>query len=168
MTRLLVDTGSDSGLGGADEDAAALRAAQHLVVGLVGELAQVGAVDLEVTPLAAAGPQGSRAQASVLGPDLVVQVPQVARHETGELVPLTAHRAGLGVDDLERGIARRRLVLQLRADAVSIGRLFIANPDLVKRIATEAPLNPGDPGTFYSGGAQGYTDYPFLEEQAAA
>ena len=54
------------------------------------------------------------------------------------------------------------------ADAVSIGRLFIANPDLVKRIATNAPLNAGDPGTFYSGGAEGYTDYPALTEQEAA
>ena len=54
------------------------------------------------------------------------------------------------------------------ADAVSIGRLFIANPDLVKRIATGAPLNPGDPKTFYAGGAQGYTDYPALDRQAAA
>ena len=54
------------------------------------------------------------------------------------------------------------------ADAVSIGRLFIANPDLVKRIALDAPLNPGDPSSFYSGGAQGYTDYPTLTEQEAA
>ena len=54
------------------------------------------------------------------------------------------------------------------ADAVSIGRLFIANPDLVKRLALDAPLNPGDPSTFYSGGAQGYTDYPLLGEQEAA
>jgi len=54
------------------------------------------------------------------------------------------------------------------ADAVSIGRLFIANPDLVKRIALDAPLNPGDSTTFYAGGAEGYTDYPFLAEQEAA
>ena len=54
------------------------------------------------------------------------------------------------------------------ADAVSIGRLFIANPDLPKRIATDAPLNPADPSTFYAGGAQGYVDYPALEEQQAA
>jgi len=54
------------------------------------------------------------------------------------------------------------------ADAVSIGRLFIANPDLVTRIAMDAPLNFGDQRTFYSGGAQGYTDYPFLTEQVAA
>ena len=54
------------------------------------------------------------------------------------------------------------------ADAVSIGRLFIANPDLVKRIATDAPLNGDDPKTYYAGGPQGYVDYPVLEEQAAA
>ena len=54
------------------------------------------------------------------------------------------------------------------ADAVSIGRLFIANPDLVQRIATNAPLNPGDSKTFYAGGATGYVDYPFLTEQVAA
>ena len=54
------------------------------------------------------------------------------------------------------------------ADAVSIGRLFIANPDLVKRIALSAPLNRGDASTFYSGGALGYTDYPTLGEQEAA
>ncbi len=54
------------------------------------------------------------------------------------------------------------------ADAVSIGRLFIANPDLVKRIAIDAPLNPSDPRTFYSGGPEGYVDYPALGEQEAA
>ena len=54
------------------------------------------------------------------------------------------------------------------ADAVSIGRLFIANPDLVTRIALDAPLNYGDQRTFYSGGAQGYIDYPTLGEQVAA
>jgi 2,4-dienoyl-CoA reductase-like NADH-dependent reductase (Old Yellow Enzyme family) len=49
-----------------------------------------------------------------------------------------------------------------RADAVAFGKLFIANPDLVKRFAGGAPLNAWDPATFYSGGAQGYTDYPAL------
>ena len=62
----------------------------------------------------------------------------------------------------------RRKIAEGHADAVSIGRLFIANPDLVRRIATDAPLNPGDPSTFYAGGAQGYVDYPVLGEQEAA
>ena len=54
------------------------------------------------------------------------------------------------------------------ADAVSIGRLFIANPDLVRRLAIGAPLNEGDPTTFYSGNAKGYIDYPLLDEAEAA
>lgn len=50
------------------------------------------------------------------------------------------------------------------ADLVSFARLFLANPDLPKRFARGAPLNPADPATFYGGNEKGYTDYPFLEE----
>uniref|UniRef100_A0A7N0VEG0 NADH:flavin oxidoreductase/NADH oxidase N-terminal domain-containing protein n=1 Tax=Kalanchoe fedtschenkoi TaxID=63787 RepID=A0A7N0VEG0_KALFE len=50
-------------------------------------------------------------------------------------------------------------------DLVSFGRLFIANPDLVKRLRIDAPLNKYNRATFYSGDpVVGYTDYPFLEE----
>ncbi len=49
------------------------------------------------------------------------------------------------------------------ADLVSFGRPFIANPDLVERFRRGAPLNEPDEATFYGGGAEGYTDYPFLE-----
>ena len=48
------------------------------------------------------------------------------------------------------------------ADLVAFGKLFIANPDLVHRLHDDAPLNAWDKATFYGGGAQGYTDYPFL------
>jgi N-ethylmaleimide reductase len=48
------------------------------------------------------------------------------------------------------------------ADLVAFGRPFIANPDLVRRLRENAPLNPGDRGTWYGGGAKGYTDYPAL------
>lgn len=48
------------------------------------------------------------------------------------------------------------------ADAVAFGKLFIANPDLPHRFVNGAPLNAWDAATFYSGGAQGYTDYPAL------
>jgi N-ethylmaleimide reductase len=52
-----------------------------------------------------------------------------------------------------------------RADLVSFGRAFIANPDLVRRLREDAPLNPLlGPETFYGGGAHGYTDYPTLDE----
>jgi N-ethylmaleimide reductase len=56
------------------------------------------------------------------------------------------------------------------ADAISFGRPFIANPDLVERLRTEAPLQDAEVATFYSQGAEGYTDYPRLtvaEHQAA-
>lgn len=48
------------------------------------------------------------------------------------------------------------------ADLVAFGTLFISNPDLPKRLAANAPLNPPDQTTFYGGGEKGYTDYPFL------
>ncbi len=56
------------------------------------------------------------------------------------------------------------------ADLIAFGRLFIANPDLVERLRIGAPLNTPDRTTFFGGGAQGYTDYPFLtaEERSAA
>lgn len=62
----------------------------------------------------------------------------------------------------------RKLVHDGDADAVSIGRLFISNPDLVKRIALGTALNEGDSSTFYAGCAEGYVDYPTLEETRAA
>ncbi|MBC7313507.1 MAG: alkene reductase [Rhizobium sp.] len=49
-----------------------------------------------------------------------------------------------------------------RADMVSFGRPFIANPDLVERFRQNAPLNEPDRATFYGGGAEGYTNYPKL------
>lgn len=48
-------------------------------------------------------------------------------------------------------------------DAVAFGRDFIANPDLVARLQQDAPLNPQRPESFYGGGAEGYTDYPFMK-----
>jgi N-ethylmaleimide reductase len=55
-----------------------------------------------------------------------------------------------------------------RADAVAFGVPFLANPDLPARLREDAPLNKPDQATFYGGGAKGYTDYPTLEETAAA
>jgi N-ethylmaleimide reductase len=52
------------------------------------------------------------------------------------------------------------------ADAIAFGRLFIANPDLVRRIKESQPMNAPDRSTFYGGGEHGYTDYKTLGEQA--
>ena len=51
-----------------------------------------------------------------------------------------------------------------KADLVAFGRPFIANPDLVERLKTGAPLVSLNPETLYGGGAAGYTDYPSLTE----
>ena len=47
-------------------------------------------------------------------------------------------------------------------DAIALGTLFLANPDLPARIRARSPLNAPDRSTFYAGGAKGYTDYPAL------
>ncbi|CAI2476413.1 alkene reductase [Serratia plymuthica] len=49
-----------------------------------------------------------------------------------------------------------------KADLFAFGRPFIANPDLVERLKTQAPLATLVPETLYGGGAEGYTDYPPL------
>jgi len=48
------------------------------------------------------------------------------------------------------------------ADAITFGRTFLANPDLVARLRTGAALNPDDMATWYSQGPEGYVDYPAL------
>lgn len=59
--------------------------------------------------------------------------------------------------DLE--LAKLRLS-QGKADLIAFGHHFIANPDLVERLQSGAPLAQMDPATIYGGGAEGYTDYP--------
>ncbi len=49
------------------------------------------------------------------------------------------------------------------ADLVAYAKLFLANPDLPRRLIAGAALNEPVKKTFYGGGAEGYTDYPFLE-----
>jgi len=49
-----------------------------------------------------------------------------------------------------------------RADATVFGSAFLANPDLPERFRQGVALNTPDKNTFYTPGAQGYTDYPLL------
>ncbi|MFE7835777.1 alkene reductase [Streptomyces sp. NPDC057474] len=69
---------------------------------------------------------------------------------------LVLNRAGTDIatraKDIEDGLA----------DIVTVGVMALANPDLVERVRTGAPLNTPDPDTFYGGGDAGYTDYPTL------
>jgi N-ethylmaleimide reductase len=48
-------------------------------------------------------------------------------------------------------------------DLISFGMPFISNPDLVERFAARAPLAPPRRPTIYTGGAEGYTDYPIWD-----
>ena len=50
------------------------------------------------------------------------------------------------------------------ADGVAFGKLFLANPDLPRRMQLGAPLNEPDVPGFYAGGVKGYTDYPAWSE----
>jgi N-ethylmaleimide reductase len=53
-------------------------------------------------------------------------------------------------------------LVEKRADLIAFGRPFIANPDLVARMAADAEIRVPDPATFYVPGPKGYTDYPAL------
>ncbi|MNI73786.1 N-ethylmaleimide reductase [compost metagenome] len=75
--------------------------------------------------------------------------------------PLLVNRAGRALEDLsvdlDSGIA----------DIVPVGAWSLANPDLVERLKSGAPLNEADPKTFFATGSKGYTDYPTLKELEA-
>jgi 2,4-dienoyl-CoA reductase-like NADH-dependent reductase (Old Yellow Enzyme family) len=87
---------------------------------------------------------------------------------TGELVqelrrrfggPVVANSGFGTVTTREEAV---ELIDAAHAEAVAVGRLVIANPDLVQRWAGQHPENAPNPATFYGPGAEGYTDYPTL------
>jgi N-ethylmaleimide reductase len=63
---------------------------------------------------------------------------------------------GYSAEEAEAAISSGKL------DAVAFGVPFLANPDLPTRFAKNAQLNAPDPTKFYSAGAEGYNDYPYL------
>lgn len=69
---------------------------------------------------------------------------------------------GFGLDSDRDELAK--LVEDGDADAVAVGRSFLANPDLVRRWSEGAELNEPDQATFYGGDGRGYTDYPTLDQ----
>ncbi|WP_263365523.1 oxidoreductase [Edaphobacter bradus] len=108
--------------------------------------ASAGLIITEATPVSPYGLD--------LGPD------RFRRLITGEmrLIAAGGYKPADAESLLERG----------DAEAVAFGRLFIANPDLPRRIALDAKLNVYDRSTFYTRETKGYTDYPSLEQQEAA
>ncbi len=85
------------------------------------------------------------------------------------LAPLVRKKFS-GAFIMNEGINREeaeRLIEEGKADAVSFGKLYIANPDLTERFQRQAPLNTLDSETIYRMEPpyeRGYTDYPFLTE----
>ncbi|MFJ9434409.1 alkene reductase [Streptomyces sp. NPDC101490] len=71
-------------------------------------------------------------------------------HPTADSFPSTPQTAA---EALREGVA----------DAVALGEMWLANPDLPARIRAGGPYNAADKDTFYGGDHLGYTDYPFLD-----
>ncbi|MDY8109743.1 alkene reductase [Fulvimarina sp. 2208YS6-2-32] len=72
--------------------------------------------------------------------------------------------AYMGNNEYTREVAIER-VNSGKIDLACFGRPYIANPDLVERLALDAPMNEPDKDTFYGGDEKGYTDYPFLTDE---
>ena len=85
---------------------------------------------------------------------------------------------GVDFDDLRRRfngayVGNNQLTLELaekeleegRADLFSFGRPYIANPDLVGRLASGAALADAPKSTWYGGDANGYSNWPGMDGQ---
>ena len=94
--------------------------------------------------------------------DLAHRRPVQLRHPTAALRPHAPSAAMISNGGYTRETARQTLA-DGTADAVSFGTAYVANPDLVRRLRTGAPLGMPDPSTFYGEGPGGYTDYPALD-----
>jgi N-ethylmaleimide reductase len=79
---------------------------------------------------------------------------ELRRRFAGPYIANNGYDRGMALDAVASG----------RADAVAIGRPFIANPDLVERIRDNLPWAAPQKETFYGGGAAGYIDYPTLKQ----
>ncbi len=112
-------------------------------------LSEIGIAFLE---LREPGPDGSFGRTDV--PRLS---PLIREAFAGPLVLNSDYADANGQAALDSGVA----------DAIAFGRPFLANPDLPERFRRHAPLNQGNPQTWYSQGPEGYVDYPALEEVAA-
>jgi N-ethylmaleimide reductase len=76
--------------------------------------------------------------------------PDIRKVFNGPLVLNQEYTFETAAEDLASGLA----------DAISFGRPFISNPDLPRRLAEGIALTPDNYKTWYSPGAEGYTDYP--------
>lgn len=63
-------------------------------------------------------------------------------------------------DGFDRALAESAIAAG-EAAAVSFGRAYLGNPDLVRRLREDIPLAGFKSSTLYTPGPEGYTDYPF-------
>jgi N-ethylmaleimide reductase len=97
-----------------------------------------------------------RATSAGGGDDVNVNAPSATKLFRKKFKGIFISAGGYNPEDAKKAIEAGEV------DAVAFGRIFIANPDLPKRIKTNAALNPYDRSTFYGGNEKGYTDYPNL------
>lgn len=113
-------------------------------------LSSIGVAYLE---LREPGPNGTFGKAEV---DPVA--PVIRQAFNGPLILNSDYDGESGQAQLDSGVA----------DAISFGRPFIANPDLPERLAKGLLLAKDDMRTWYSQGAEGYVDYPRVDQARAA
>ena len=84
--------------------------------------------------------------------------PEIRKVFTNPLILNQEYRLDNASADVESGLA----------DGISFGRPYISNPDLVERLRVDAELAPDNFKTWYSPGAEGYTDYPTMAQSVTA
>lgn len=113
-------------------------------------LQDLGIGFLELRELSSGGTYGAS--------DVPKLSPKIRTIFTGPLVLNQDYTLESAQADLDAGVA----------DAISFGRPFIGNPDLVARLRGGVPLAQDNPKTWYRPGPEGYIDYPAHEQQVAA
>ena len=79
------------------------------------------------------------------------------------MTPLRAHYKGVLIGNMGYSADEANATIAAgKLDAVAFGTAFLANPDLPARIKAKAALNQPQAASFYSPGAEGYTDYPSM------
>ena len=92
---------------------------------------------------------------SMGAPEVPSSIKAMFRNEfKGALILSGGYDAARAESDLAEG----------KCDLIAVGRLFLANPDLVARWKSGAALNEPDMNSFYQSGPEGYTDYPTLSK----
>jgi N-ethylmaleimide reductase len=84
-----------------------------------------------------------------------VDFPALRRRFTGAYIANNQYTLELAEKTLAKG----------DADLFSFGRPFIANPDLIERLRTGAPLAEAPKEYWYGGGSIGYSDWPGMNGQ---